>query len=166
MIASKYEEITTPSVSNFVILADNTYTNEELLKAERYMLVTLDYVLCYPSPLTFLRRVSKADEYDIRSRTIGKYFLECSLLDSSFMSVAGSLRTAAAIYLARKILKSGEWNSNLEHYSGYSEEELLPCVELYNQLFRQKRQYEAAYKKYSTKKFIRVSQYIHEYYQQ
>lgn len=166
MISSKYEEIVTPSVSNFILLTDNAYNKEELLKAERYMLHVLGYVLSYPSPLTFLRRVSKADNYDIRSRTIAKYLMECSLIEQSFLGIPGSLLSAASIYLAKKILRTGEWNNNLSHYSGYGEKEVSKCVELFHRFFKKEVNYEAVFKKYSNKKFMRVSQYIQEYYQE
>jgi hypothetical protein len=36
-IASKYEEICHPTIANFIFLADGGYTEEEVLKAERYV---------------------------------------------------------------------------------------------------------------------------------
>lgn len=106
LIASKVEEVLAPSVANFIYLADNAYDAAELLKAERYMLQVLSFSINYPNPLTFLRRVSKAEGYDTRSRTLAKYFMESALLDSAFVTVCGSLLAAGSIYLARKMLNS------------------------------------------------------------
>lgn len=108
-IASKYEEVLSPHVQNFKHVADDGFTEEEILKAERFVLETLNYDLSYPNPMNFLRRISKADNYDIQTRTIGKYLLEISLLDHRFLEYAPSHVSAAAMYLARLILERGEW---------------------------------------------------------
>ncbi|RCI11472.1 hypothetical protein L249_7313, partial [Ophiocordyceps polyrhachis-furcata BCC 54312] len=129
-IASKYEEVLSPHVDNFKRIADNGFSEAEILSAERFVLSTLNYDLSYPNPMNFLRRVSKADNYDIQSRTIGKYLVEISLLDHRFMAYRPSHCAAAAMYLARLMLDRGEWDETLEHYSGYTEEEIEPAVEL------------------------------------
>lgn len=108
-IASKYEEVISPHVVNFRHVADDGFSEEEILKAERFVLSALNYDLSYPNPMNFLRRISKADNYDIQTRTLGKYLLEISLLDHRFMGYHPSHIAAAAMYLARLILERGEW---------------------------------------------------------
>lgn len=41
LIASKYEEIYPPIVSDFVYITDNAYTKEEILAMEEHMLMAL-----------------------------------------------------------------------------------------------------------------------------
>lgn len=108
-IASKYEEVFSPHIKHFKYLADNTFTEEEILRAERFMLQTLDYHLGYPNPMNFLRRISKATEYDQDTRTVAKYLMEVSLVDPRFLEYAPSHIAAAAMYLSRMILKRGSW---------------------------------------------------------
>lgn len=108
-IASKYEEVLSPHVQNFKHVADDGFSEEEILQAERYVLAALNYDLSYPNPMNFLRRISKADGYDIQTRTLGKYLLEISLLDHKFMGYNPSHIAAASMYLARLILERGEW---------------------------------------------------------
>lgn len=108
-IASKYEEVLSPHVGNFVHVADDGFTVDEVLSAERYTLQTLKYDLSYPNPMNFLRRISKADNYDIQTRTIGKYLMEMSLVDHRFMKYRQSHIAAASMYVARLILESGPW---------------------------------------------------------
>lgn len=110
-IASKYEEVLSPHVINFKKVADDGFTEEEILSAERFILGILNYDLSYPNPMNFLRRISKADNYDIQTRTIAKYLTEISLLDHRFMVYRPSHVAAAAIYLARLIFDRGEWVS-------------------------------------------------------
>lgn len=110
-IASKYEEVLSPHVGNFKHVADNGFSESEILSAERFILSTLEYDLSYPNPMNFLRRISKADNYDIQTRTVAKYLLEISVVDHRFMSYRPSHVAAAAMYLARLILDRGDWVS-------------------------------------------------------
>ena len=108
-IASKYEEVLSPHVQNFKHVADDGFSEDEILSAERYMLGVLQFNLSYPNPLNFLRRISKADNYDVQTRTLGKYMLEISLLDHRFIEYKPSHIAAASMYLARLILDKGNW---------------------------------------------------------
>lgn len=110
-IASKYEEVLSPHVGNFKHVADNGFTESEILAAERFILQTLEYDLSYPNPMNFLRRISKADNYDIQTRTVAKYLLEISVVDRRFMPYRPSHIAAAAMYMARLILDRGDWVS-------------------------------------------------------
>ncbi|GAA6018073.1 hypothetical protein JCM10207_006072 [Rhodosporidiobolus poonsookiae] len=129
-IAAKYEEVCCPSVQNFLYMTDGGYTDDEILKAERYVLGIIGFNLSYPNPINFLRRISKADGYDIQSRTMAKYLMEISIVDHRFIATRPSLIAAAANWLARKVLGKGHWDANLVHYSGYSEAELKPTAQL------------------------------------
>lgn len=112
-IASKYEEVLSPHVQNFRHVADDGFTEEEILSAERFVLAALNYDLSYPNPMNFLRRISKADNYDIQTRTLGKYLLEIGCLDHRFIAYPPSQVAAAAMYLARLVLDRGPWVSHL-----------------------------------------------------
>merc|ERR1711977_450132 len=107
-IASKYEEVLSPHVANFRHVADDGFSEAEILSAERYVLTALNYDLSYPNPMNFLRRISKADNYDIQTRTLGKYLMEISLLDHRFMEYLARPVTHEAFfkkYASKKFLK-------------------------------------------------------------
>jgi len=156
-IASKYEEVLSPHVANFRHVADDGFTEAEILSAERYVLSALNYDLSYPNPMNFLRRISKADEYDIQTRTLGKYLMEISLLDHRFMNYLPSHVAAAAMYLARTILERGPWDAQLSHYAGYNEEEIEPVFKLMVDYLARPVTHEAFFKKYASKKFLKAS---------
>ncbi|KAF2842503.1 putative G2/mitotic-specific cyclin-B [Patellaria atrata CBS 101060] len=156
-IASKYEEVLSPHVTNFRHVADDGFSEEEILSAERFVLAALNYDLSYPNPMNFLRRISKADNYDIQTRTLGKYLLEISCLDHRFIAHPPSEVAAAAMYLARIVLDRGEWDATLAHYAGYTEEELTPCFHLMVDYLRSPVVHEAFFKKYASKKFMKAS---------
>lgn len=110
-IAAKYEEILAPSVDEFVFMTENGYTKEEILKGERIMLQTLDFkVSHYCSPYSWMRKISKADDYDIQTRTLSKFLTEVTLLDHRFLRVKPSLVAAVGMYTARRML-GGDWVS-------------------------------------------------------
>jgi G2/mitotic-specific cyclin 2 len=108
-IAAKVEEVVAPSASNFLYCADSTYTESEILQAEKYILKTIDWNLSYPNPMHYLRRISKADNYDVQARTVGKFLLEISCLEWRLLPAPPSLLAAASIWLARLILGREEW---------------------------------------------------------
>lgn len=90
-------------------MVDGGYTVDEILKAERFMLTILNFDLGWPGPMSFLRRISKADDYDLETRTVAKYFLELTIMDERFVSTPPSFAAAAAHCLARQVLRKGFW---------------------------------------------------------
>ncbi|KAG0019392.1 G2/mitotic-specific cyclin [Podila clonocystis] len=163
-LASKYEEIVAPSVTNFVYMADGAFTEQEILNAERYVLQVLHFQLNYPSPLNFLRRISKADNYDIHSRTVAKYLMEIPLLDHNLLIYPPSLTAAASMCLARQMLGQEDWHANLIHYSGYTHKEIEPCIEKMKNFLQQSSHSETfIYKKYSTKRFLKASVFVRDW---
>jgi hypothetical protein len=108
-IAAKYEEINCPSVQEIVYMVDGGYSVDEVLKAERFMLTMLQFELGWPGPMSFLRRISKADDYDLETRTLAKYFLEVTLMDERFIGSPPSFTAAASHCLARVMLRKGTW---------------------------------------------------------
>lgn len=154
-IASKYEEVLSPHVANFSHVADETFSDKEILDAERHILAILDYNMSFPNPMNFLRRISKADNYDIQTRTLGKYLMEISLLDHRFMSFPQSQIAASAMYLARLILERGPWDATLAHYAGFTEKEIDPVFRLMIDYLHRPVSHEAFFKKYASKKFLK-----------
>ena len=111
-VAAKYEEILAPSVDEFVYMTENGYTREQILKGENIILQALDFnISSYCSPYSWMRKISKADDYDIQTRTLCKFLVEVTLMDSNFLRVKPSLVAAVGMYTARKML-CGDWVSD------------------------------------------------------
>ncbi|KAK0552969.1 G2/mitotic-specific cyclin [Tilletia horrida] len=162
-IASKYEECLCPAISNFIYVCDSGYTEEEILRAERYMLRVLDYDLSYPNPIHFLRRISKADGYDTQTRTVAKFFMEISGVDHRLLYAQPSLIAAAAFWAARLVLERGPWTPTFVHYSSYTVAELLSTAEFMLDYVCRPVEHEQFQKKYASKKFMRASSYVRDY---
>ncbi|GAA5993901.1 hypothetical protein JCM5350_000116 [Sporobolomyces pararoseus] len=157
-IAAKYEEIMAPSVEEFVYMTEGGYSREEILKGERIMLQSLEFnVSSYCSPYSWVRRISKADDYDIQTRTLSKFLMEVTLLDHRFLRAKPSMIAAIGMYLARRML-GGDWNEAFIFYSDYTEAQLLvPAGFLLESIAAPGFDEKFVYKKYSNKKFLKAS---------
>lgn len=162
-VSSKVEEIVAPSVSHFLHCADSSYTESEILLAERYVLKTIDWNLSYPNPMHFLRRISKADDYDVKSRTMGKYLLEVGTLEWRLLATPPSLVAAAATWLGRLILGNDKWTPNHAHFSSYAESSIIPTANLMLNYILKPIRHESFYKKYAGKRFMKVSILVREW---
>lgn len=66
LIASKYEEIWAPEVSELVFISDSTYTSKQILIMEKKILGQLEWSLTVPTPYVFLVRFIKASMTDAK----------------------------------------------------------------------------------------------------
>ncbi|ORX90771.1 hypothetical protein K493DRAFT_229690 [Basidiobolus meristosporus CBS 931.73] len=162
-IAAKYEELDAPSVSSMVYMTDETYTRDELQKAERYMINLLNYELGFPGPLNFLRRISKSDEYDLSIRTLAKYLVEVTIMYECFIAYPPSLIAACCYYAALRILRKKHWTSTHVHYSGYQEVSLIYCTNQLLMCLEDSTLHTSVYNKYGSSRYMFVSQYVTEY---
>ncbi|THH19624.1 hypothetical protein EW146_g1582 [Bondarzewia mesenterica] len=162
-IASKVEEVVAPSANNFLFCADSSYTEEEILQAEKYILKTLEWNMNCPNPINFLRRVSKADGYNVQVRTLGKYLLEIQAVEWRLVGTPPSLLAAASIWLARLILGRDGWTPNLAHYSSYPESALVPTANLMLNYVLRPIRHPSFFKKYASKRFLKASTFVREW---
>jgi Cyclin, N-terminal domain/Cyclin, C-terminal domain len=160
-LAAKKEEINCPTLSEIVFMVDNTYTSDELIKAERYMLNILSWELEYPGPMSFLRRISKADDYDLETRTLAKYFLEVTLMEERFIGTPCSFIAAASHCIARLLLGKGLWTPHHVYYSNYTYLQLHPLLQMLLHCVENPLKHHAAvYEKYADKRYKRASSYV------
>ncbi|GJE96592.1 cyclin [Phanerochaete sordida] len=159
-IAAKYEEIMAPSVDEFVFMTEKGYTKEEILKGERIVLQSLEFKISqYCSPYSWMRKISKADDYDLQTRTLSKFLTEVTLLDYRFLRVKPSMVAAIGMYTARKML-GGDWNERFVFYSGFTEEHLRPGhAMLIQKLCEMDFSKQYVCRKYANKKFLKASIY-------
>ena len=162
-IAAKYEEINCPSVNEIIFMVDNGFSADEILKAERFMLSMLQFELGWPGPMSFLRRISKADDYDLETRTLAKYFLEVTIMDERFVSCPPSFLAAGAHCLSRMILRKGDWSQAHTHWAGYTWSQLRPLVTLLLECCHSpEKHHQAVYEKYLDRRYKGASAYVQE----
>lgn len=160
-VASKLEETNPPYIGDFEYIAANTYSKRQIRARERDILDTIHY-LNLPFSLQFLRLYSKLTRTSTTEYTMAMYILEHSLLNSSYASIKPSLKAAAALTLARSLLK--EWSDH-EHCEGsevwsYTDKELKEVEEKFLTSLAQyhdHRHLHRIYDKYSSKPYLRVA---------
>ncbi|XP_072752052.1 G2/mitotic-specific cyclin-B [Anoplolepis gracilipes] len=165
-LASKYEEMYSPDISDFVYITDQAYTKSNILKMELLIVKTINYSFGRPLPLHFLRRYSKAGKALPIHHTMAKYFLEQSLVHYEMCHYPPSLIAAAALYLAFLIIGNDEedeskdiWTDTLVYYSTYSKDEVLPAVRDIAAIIinAETSKYQAVRKKYINVKHMKIS---------
>ncbi|XP_076139512.1 G2/mitotic-specific cyclin-B1-like [Alosa pseudoharengus] len=127
-IASKYEEMYPPEITDFVFVADSAYTATQIRWMEMKILRVLDFSVGRPQPLQFLRRASKIGDVTVTHHTLAKYLTELSMLDYDMVHFPPSQVASAAFALTLKLYSCGEWTPTLQHYLGYTEESLVPVM--------------------------------------
>jgi hypothetical protein len=129
LIASKYEEIYAPEVRDFVYITDKSYTKDEILKMEYKILSTLKFDVLTVYPYTFLQRYHFVTGDSIQSFYLAQFILEYSLMEYNMLTYCPSLKAAACLYIARKILKlECSWPRCLLCVTGYQERDLKACA--------------------------------------
>ncbi|EFC36215.1 B-like cyclin [Naegleria gruberi] len=128
-IASKYEEISSPIVADFVKITKDAYTRDEVLRMERIMLQVLDFNLTVASSNVFLKRYLKCGRCTELQTFIAIYLSELSLMDYAQLEFTPSTIACAAVYLSKHLTQDLEqWDLVLQHYTEKSEEDILPCA--------------------------------------
>ncbi|XP_051969706.1 G2/mitotic-specific cyclin-B1-like [Xyrauchen texanus] len=128
-IASKYEEMYPPEIADFSFVTDQAYSTAQIREMEMRVLRVLDFSFGRPMPLQFLRRASKIGDVTAEHHTLAKYFLELTMVDYDMVHFPPSQVASAAYALTLKVFNCGDWTPTLQHYMGYTEDELVPVMQ-------------------------------------
>ncbi|KAF3328030.1 G2/mitotic-specific cyclin S13-7-like isoform X2 [Carex littledalei] len=129
LIACKYEELRAPRVSDFIDIAFNKYTREEILGMEKTILNKLEWYLTVPTAYMFLVRFVKVAKADQELEHMIYFLAELGLMQYDLNKYCPSMVAASAVYTARCTLgKSPLWTTALERHTSFSEPQLLECA--------------------------------------
>lgn len=164
-IASKYEELFPPEISDFAYITDDTYKKKQILEMERQIVRVLDFHLGKPLPTHFLRRFSKAAKAADKNHLVAKYLIELASIDYGTAHYKPSEIAAAALYISLYLYpiangaESKVWSKTLEHYTHYTIEQLTPVVQRLAKLVKSAptMKVQAVYSKYQSSKFEKIS---------
>lgn len=164
-VASKYEEVYMPDISDFVFITDSAYTKQQLLAMEVQIVKALEFQFSRPISLTFLRRYSKVVEAHPMHHCFSKYFLELAMLEYSLCHVRPSLTAAAALYISLCLYELNDkkgpdhWDAKMVHYSSYTLTDIKPVAQTLAAVIEKAStsKFEAVRKKYSSSKMMKVS---------
>ncbi|VDQ02575.1 unnamed protein product, partial [Trichobilharzia regenti] len=99
-IAAKFEEMYPPEITDFSSITNNAFTKNDIRNAEQMILQSIDFYLSIPTPLAFLRRLSKS--LDVM-HNLAKYFLELTIQEYELSHLPGNYRAAVAFCLSRAL---------------------------------------------------------------
>jgi len=127
-IASKYEEIYPPDVSEFVYITDDTYTKRQVLRMEHLVIKVLEFELGSPTMHLFASKMSIMAGSCERTTSLSMYLVELALMNAEFLNWRASMVAAAAVALSRHTLGYQAWPTRVEEGSGYTLAEIHQCL--------------------------------------
>jgi cyclin B len=128
LIATKYEEVYPPEIPDLVYICAGSYTKYEILEMEETILKKLDYRITIPSAHAFLVRYLKAGLADKKIVSLSSFILDGTLVSYDLLRYLPSQLAAAAVLIARKAAGHNGWNTTLDKYARYSEDDILPVA--------------------------------------
>jgi len=160
-IASKYEEMYPPEISDFTHVTDQAYTTAQVRAMERQILTALGFSFGRPLPLQFLRRASKICQVTAQQHTLAKYFMELTMVDYDMVHIPPSQLASAAMALTLKVFKCGQWDETLQHYMNYKEDSLVPVMQHIAKnvilVSEARTKHLTVYRKYSSQKQLKIA---------
>lgn len=129
LLASKFEEIYAPEVTEFVYITDETYTRQQVLRMEHLMVKVLKFDICCVTPLSFIDRLLKSIQADEQITKVAKFLCDLSLLEYNLVKITPSLIATAVVLQANFIVRGQGWSDSLEHYSGYTYDAVKPILD-------------------------------------
>ncbi|XP_061643501.1 cyclin-A2 [Phyllopteryx taeniolatus] len=160
LLASKFEEIYPPEVSEFVYITDDTYTKKQVLRMEQLVLKVLSFDLAAPTINQFLTQYFLHHAASKQVESLAMYLGELSLVDSDpFLKYRPSQTAAAAYILANSTITGASWPKSLVEKTGYTLSQLRPCVEDLHRVYLNAPQHaqQSVREKYKTSKHHEVS---------
>lgn len=128
-IASKYEEIYPPDVSEFCYITDDTYTKRQVLRMEQLVLGVLNFECAPPTAHFFVNHLAGLAGCGPRATALAQYLTELTLIDGeAFMPFSPSLIAAASVALSRHTLGLAAWDDSMVVKTGYTVEHFKECL--------------------------------------
>lgn len=100
-IATKYEEIISPTLNEFVEMTDHSCTGQQICQMEQEILTTLNFRISLPSISFFVRQIFAYNKFPKKVYHLADYLCHLSLLaDQPFLEYYPSEIALAAVILA------------------------------------------------------------------
>jgi len=130
LIASKFEEIYSPTIKDFVYITDDAYTKQNIFDMEEQMLRVLEFNIAVPTPYRFLERFAKVEGANSVMFNLARYLIELPLIEQRMLKYQPSLLAASALYLARKVFFGDQagWTQTLQETTLHTVESMRSCA--------------------------------------
>jgi len=133
LLAAKFQEMKrhAPTVEDFILISDETYSKKEFVAMEKRIVDALNYEINIVTPFHFLEHflaISKANE---KQTAFVNYLSELMMVEYQFVTYCPSIKAASCVNLARQTLHQRNkeiWPSELELHTGYKSCDLEEVV--------------------------------------
>jgi len=162
-IASKYEEVCVPELTDLVYITDGAYTKAEIIMKESEILNVIEYNISFGSSLKFLELYNIMWNMDVELFMLSRYFLELFLVDYLMLKYKSSLLAAVAVYIALVITKREIEDSEIiSLISNYNMKIIKRCAKDACEVIdkAEKSKLQAVRKKFSSEKYLQVSKLL------
>ncbi|KAI5011422.1 hypothetical protein ZWY2020_013559 [Hordeum vulgare] len=122
LIACKYEEIWAAEVGDFISIADNYYSRQQILSMEKNILNSMAWNLTVPTPYVFLVRFAKAATGIKELANMIFFFAEMALMEYELVTVVKYL--IVAFDIVNSVHEQGNTALHIAAFRGH-----LPVVE-------------------------------------
>lgn len=130
MVAAKFEERFSPSITDLVYITSQSSTRQKIVEKERDILTTVNYELLLPSAWSFINRFSKVIGLTKDETLMANYLVDLTLPEAPFVYIKPSLIVISAMCLVRYMQSKHVWNAKTEFYSQHTEEEVVSTAAL------------------------------------
>lgn len=160
-VASKYEEIYPPDVSEFVFITDDTYSQKQVLRMEYLILKVLAFDISGPTVITFIQHFAVLCDVPDKLLFLAMYLCELILLEGDpYLAYNSSVIASSSLLLARHCLDYADlWPELYAKVTGYQILDLSTCINDLNKTHANSRslQQQAVNNKYSSSKYLNVA---------
>lgn len=142
LIASKFVETFGPDVGNFVYIADNSFTKEQLIETESTVLKTLNWEIAVPTSIDFLDyylyKLALISKNDIRFTQISKND-QTQQLEKKTHSALNEILSSLTMYnflpsllaAASIFYMTGDWTQQMEQVTRYTREQVESAIPIF-----------------------------------
>mmetsp|Transcript_18984 Transcript_18984/g.65272 ORF Transcript_18984/g.65272 Transcript_18984/m.65272 type:complete len:341 (+) Transcript_18984:29-1051(+) len=136
-IASKYEEIYPPEISECTYITDHAYDVAQVLAMEMAILRELDWNITAPNAHFWLVRLMRLSRADAATAHRAEYYAQRTLQEYNMLEYKPSMLAAASAHLAlvaaqapgniTAAVATAAWPAELKELTGYAEADLYAC---------------------------------------
>lgn len=160
LLAAKFEEVTPPTVANFSLITDSTYSPEQILRMEHLVLKVLKFDLGSATMLSFLNPLLRTCQANDKVRCLAYYLGELTLMDGeTYLKFKPSITAISILSLALHSLHQPHWSPVMARACVYEPVEFKECIKcLYDTWSNApKNNLKAISEKYDRDVYLRVS---------
>jgi cyclin B len=159
-VASKFEDTVYPHIDDLLKLEPRAGKKEDVLVMEKILLDKLKFSLGAPTIYAFLRRYVQVCEASPEIGLTCRFLCEFSMYSLTISThCTPSMIAAASVAHALRIAKQRPWSATLAYYTGYSYDDLRPCMLEMRELVKRApiMKHRMAFEKYSSATYNQVA---------